>query len=46
MTRAGIERERFLAFVQMTRSGATRDEAFAYLDLVFPIATSQQMGES
>jgi hypothetical protein len=36
MTRAGIERERFLAFVQMTSAGASRDEAFTYIDLIHP----------
>ena len=36
MTRAGIERARFLAFVQMTENGATSDEALAYCDLVHP----------
>jgi len=37
MTRAGIERERFLVFVSMTRNGATREEAFAYIDLIYPL---------
>jgi hypothetical protein len=36
LTRRGIERERFLAFVSMTRSGASNDEAIAYLDLIWP----------
>ena len=36
-TRRGLERQRFLAFVSMIRSGATHDEAFAYIDLVHPI---------
>jgi hypothetical protein len=37
LTRRGLERERFLAFVSMTRNGATHDEAFAYIDLIWPL---------
>jgi hypothetical protein len=38
-TRRGLERLRFLAFVQMTRSGATKDEAYTYIDLIHPVKT-------
>ena len=37
MTRAGIERARFLAFVSMTKAGATVEEAITFIDLMWPL---------
>jgi hypothetical protein len=42
MTRVGLERERFLAFISMTKNGATTQEALAYLDLMWPIAKEER----
>jgi hypothetical protein len=37
MTRRGLERIRVRVFMQMLRSGATKDQAFAYIDLIYPL---------
>jgi hypothetical protein len=36
VTRIGIERMRVRVFLEMIRSGATKQEAFAYIDLIYP----------
>ena len=37
MTRRGLENERVRVFVAMVKAGASKDEAFAYIDLMWPI---------
>jgi hypothetical protein len=37
MTRIGLERARVRIFIEMIRAGATKDEAFAYIDLIYPL---------
>jgi hypothetical protein len=36
VTRRGLENIRVRVFTEMIRSGATKEEAFAYLDLIYP----------
>jgi hypothetical protein len=37
LTRFGLQVERMRVFIQMTRNGATKDEAFTYIDLLYPM---------
>ena len=41
MTRRGIERMRVLVFVEMMKNGATKDEAFDYIDLIHPFEEAE-----
>jgi hypothetical protein len=36
MTRLGLERIRVRVFIQMLRAGASKAEAFAYIELMYP----------
>jgi len=37
MTRRGLEAIRVRVFTEMVRNGATKAEAFAYIDLIHPL---------
>jgi hypothetical protein len=37
VTRVGLERIRVRVFSEMLRAGATKDEAFAYIELIHPL---------
>ena len=37
MTRRGLENARVRVFTEMVRSGASKEEAFAYIDLIYPL---------
>jgi hypothetical protein len=36
LTRVGLENERVRVFLEMLRNGATKEEAFAYIELIYP----------
>jgi hypothetical protein len=42
VTRIGLERIRVRIFLEMIRSGATKQEAFAYIDLIHPFEEKEE----
>jgi hypothetical protein len=42
LTTVGLENIRVKVFVEMIRAGATKSEAFAYIDLIYPFEKKEK----